>query len=171
MSAKKMLVVLLTKTNAVLGVATRRSAGAPPAGDLVGAALLARIPDVEAGVAVPVDELTVKEVAYSDDVVRQPLAHVVDTTGTVIATSSKVSAIGAPGVKITVTVAPAPPADRAVLVVVDGGASHDPLKFVAKTALNTAATDVAISGVPPGSHMVLASVDGYTPKLELKSFT
>ena len=171
MSAKKMLVVLLTKTNAVLGVATRRTPGAPPVGDLVGAALLARMPDQNTGVAVPADELSVKEVDYSDDVIRQPLVHIVDTSGTVNATASKVSGIGAPGLTIKVTVAPAPPADKNVLLVIDGGANHDPLKFVAKTTLNIADTEVPISGVPPGGHTVLASVDGYATKLDFKTFT
>jgi len=171
MSTRKMLVVLLTRTNAVLGVATRRTVGAPAADDLVGSALLVRITNEESSVAVPVDELTVKEVDYSDDVFRQPLAHVVDPTGTVIATSSAVSNIGTPGLTIKVKVSPVPPADRTVLVVVDGGGSHEPLKFIAKTIVNQAETEVAISGVPPGDHMVLASVDGYTPKLEVKHFS
>src|SRR6185295_18221895 len=130
MSAKKMLVVLMSRTNAVLGVATRRTAGAPPIADLVGPALLARPVDQESGVAVPADELTVKEVDYSDDVVRQPLAHVVDSSGTVIAPTAKVTAVADPGLTIKVTVSPGPPADKTVLLVIDGGTNHDPLKFV-----------------------------------------
>jgi hypothetical protein len=171
MSAKKMLAVLLTRTNAVLGVATRRTPGAPPAADLVGAAMLVRTKNQESGVAVPADELTVKEVDYVEEAVRLPLAHVVDQSGVVFAPASAVSTIGTPGLTIKVTVAAAPPADCNVLVVVDGGPNRDPLKFIAKTTLNQVDTDVAIAGVPPGSHMVLASVDGYASKLEVKSFT
>jgi hypothetical protein len=170
MNANKMLVVLLTKTNAVLGVATRRAAGAPPVADLVGAALLARMTDQEVSVAVPADELSIKEVDYSNDVVRQPRAHVVDASGTVVTPPVSVTGIGNSNLEVTVTISANPPADKTVLVVIDGGPNHPPLKFVGKTALNVATTHVPISGVPPGAHVVLASVDGYSSRLEVKNF-
>lgn len=171
MSAKKMLVVSLAKTNAVVGVATRRTAGAPPIEDLVGSALLTRIAGLESGVPVPVEELSVKETDYSEDVVRQPLAHVMDASGIPIVPSGTVSAIGTPGVTIQVTVSSAPPADKAVLVVIEAGPNREPLRFVAKTTLNAANTDVPIAGVPPGDHVVLASVDGFGTRLESKLFS
>ena len=170
MSARKMLVVLITKTNAVIGAATRRTAGAPPVGDLVGPALVARMRDVEASVAVPADELSVKEVDYSDDVLRQPGAHIVDASGTVTAPSLKVSTIANTNTDVTVTVSTAPAADKTVLVVIDGGANQEPLKFVGKTVVNVTATVVPVSGVPPGTRVVLASVDGYATLLDDRVF-
>ena len=172
MTAKKMMVVTLAKTGAVLGAATRRTAGVPAVADLVGAGLLARLADEEAGVAVPVEELAVKEVDHSDDVFRDPRAHVVDASGTIVAPSLKVSMIGNTNLDVTVTVTPpTPAADKTVLVVVDKGANQESLKFVGKTVLNVAATVVPVSGIPPGDHVVLASVDGYTTLLDVCMFT
>lgn len=167
MSAKKMHVVMLTGTKAVLGAATRHAAGAIPVGDLVGPALLVRI-DEDDSIAVPADALTAKEVDYSAGVIRQPIGHVLDAAGAVVTPTSKVSAIGTPGLTIRVTVAAAPAADKLVEVVIDGG-NQDSLKFVTKTT-TSADTDVPISGVPPGAHVVLAAVEGYAPKFELKTF-
>jgi hypothetical protein len=169
MSAKKMLVVHLARTNAVLGVATRRTAGVPPVGDLVGAALLARTTQ-ESGVAVAADELAVKEVDYSDDVVRQPMAHVVDASGAVVTAAQKVQSMTNSNLEVALTVSAAPAADKPVLIVIDGGANHDSLKFVGKTAA-AATFSVAVSGVPPGAHVVLASVDGYAPLVDTRTFT
>jgi hypothetical protein len=171
MSTRKMLVVLLTKTNAVLGVATRRTAGVPPVAELVGGALLARTTQ-ESGVPVPADELTVKEVDYSDDVVRQPLAHIIDASGTVVAAVPKITAIANTTLAITLTVSAAPPADKTVVVVVDGGSSHDPLTFVGKTPVSATTTiSVPASGVPPGDHVVIASLDGYATFVAERPFT
>jgi hypothetical protein len=170
MSAKKMLVVTLAKTKAVLAAATHTAGSLPAVGDLVGDGLLARMNDSEAVVTVPPEELAVTEVDYSDDVFHDPRAHSLDASGTVVVPQNRISSINATSAKVTVTVQALPAADKAVLVVIDAGANHDPLKFVGKTALSVAGTDVAISGVPPGSHLVLASVDGYTSILALGSF-
>lgn len=169
MSTNKMLAVFLSKTNAVLGVATRHAAGTPAVADLVGAGLVTRTTQ-ETGVVVVADELGVKEVDYSDDVVRQPLAHVVDTGGGVVATTSKVTAITSSNLDVVLTLSPAAAADKAVLIVIDGGANHEPLRFAGKTVAGTSVT-VPIAGVPPGSHAVLGSVDGYASFVNEHTFT
>jgi hypothetical protein len=171
MNPKKMIVVLLTKTNAVLGVATRRAPGPPAVADLVGPGLLLRMTDEDATIAVPPDELSTKEVDYLEDVVRQPLGHVIDSSGTVVTPPINVSGISSTNLAVTVTVSAAPAADKTVLVVIDGGPNQPPLKFVAKTAQSVAATVVPISSVPPGERMILASVDGHAPRLQLHTYS
>lgn len=173
MTTKKMLVVTLAKTKAVLGAATRASKGQPTVGELVGAGLVTRLQD--SSVMVPAEELEVKEVDYGDDVFRDPRAHIVDASGTVVGPLASVTAIVATNILVTVTVStpltlPTVPADKTVLVVIDGGSNHDALKFFGKTALGVADTAVPISGVPPGTHLVLASVDGYGSLLSSGSF-
>ncbi len=166
-----MLVVLLTRTNAVLGAATRRTPGAPPIAELVGDAFIARMRDVESSVAVPADELSVKEVEHNDDVLRQPQAYLVDASGMPMIASQSIASIGNSNTEVTVTVSSAPPADKAVVVVIDGGVNQPPLKFISKTVLNDTSVNVPVSGVPPGTHVVLASVDGYGTLLDDRAFT
>jgi hypothetical protein len=170
MSAKKMLVVSLKKTKAVLGVATRSTAGAPAIDELVGEGLVVRQHDGEASLVVPADDLEVKEVDYSDDVFLDPGANVVDASGSVVV-PPRVTSVAATNVSVTVTVPPGVAAGKAVLVVIDGGPNQPPLKFSAATALNATATVVPVSGVPPGAHLVLGSVDGYASLLFVGSFT
>jgi len=169
MTARKMLVVHLLATNVVLGVATRKTPGAPPVGDLVGDAFVARSPQ-DVGIAVPAALLGVKEVDYSDEVVVQPTAHGLDATGAVAALAAKVSAVAADGVQVKLTLSPAPPVDKAAQVLIDGGAGQAALLFNAKTQASTS-LDVPVSGVSPGSHVVLASVDGFAPCLATVTFT
>lgn len=168
MSAKKMLVVYLASTNAVLGVATRRAAGAPPVGDLVGNALPVRTPGKESGVAVAAENLAVKEVDYSDDVVRQPLAHGLDASGSVAPVTATIS-VASTSLLVTLTLSTAAVADKSALVIVDAGATRDPLKFTAKTTATNTVT-VPVSAVPPGLHDIFVSVDGYVPTIGSGSF-
>lgn len=161
MSARKMLVVVLDKTKSVLGAATRRTAGVPVVADLVGTGLLVRMKDEDATVLVPADELIVKEVDYIEAVVTQPFGHVLDASGTVVTPSLKVTSLNYTASKVMVTVSPAPPADKTVLVVIDGGANHPPLKFVGKTAAGVNPTELPAPGVPAGEHLILATVDGH----------
>jgi hypothetical protein len=169
MSAKKMLVVYMAGTNAVIGVATRRAAGAPTVADLVGAGLPVRSPTSEAGVAVPADNLAVKEVDYSDDAVRQPLLHGLDTSGAVVQITPTISSVTCTSTKITINLSPAVAADKMAIVIVDAGPNRAPLKFTAKTVAATT-VDVTVTGVPPGTHDVFASVDGYVSKVDTGSF-
>lgn len=171
MTATKMLVMTLAKTRAVLGGTSRTAAGVPTVEELVGPGFLARKQDKEVSLLVPAADLEVKEVDYSDEAFRNPLAHVVDNSGTLVAASNLVSAIAATAVKITVTLAPAPTAsDKDVVVIVDAGPSRDALKFVGKTVATVGTVGVTISGVPPGERMVLASADGYNSRLEVFTF-
>lgn len=169
MSAKKMLVVYLASTNAVLGVATRRAAGAPPVGDLVGTALPVRTPGKESGVAVAAENLAVKEVDYSDDVVRQPLAHGLDASGSVAPITAPINGVASTSLVVTITLSTAAVADKSVLVIVDAGATRDPLKFTAKTTAS-ATVSVPVSAVPPGLHDIFVSVDGFVPMIGSGSF-
>jgi hypothetical protein len=175
MTAKKMLVVVLSRTGAVLGAATRSTPGVPAVGDLVGDGLVARRRNSEASVVIPPEDLEVKEVDYSDDVLHDPRAHVVDASGSVAAPAYRIASITSTNTGVTVTVDTGSPAvvapDKTVLVVIDGGPNQGPLKFSGKTALNVAATLVPVSGVPPGIHMVLASVDGYASRLRAHTFS
>jgi len=172
MSVDKMLVVTLAATGGVLGAATRRSTGAPPAADLVGAGLLVRLKDSEASVTVLVSELAVKEVESNDEVFRNPLAHVVNDSDALIAVPTRIASITADSVEVMVTLpgTPAVPPDKAVVVVIDAGPNDDPLKFVGKTAAGVNDTKLPISGVPPGAHLVLASVAGYGSAIDIGTF-
>jgi hypothetical protein len=167
MSARKMLIVTLTKTNGVLAVATRvGGAGLPAPADLVGDGLLARVQDDEGVVMIPTEELAVQEVDYNEEVIRTPLTHTVDPSGMVTVPAQGMKSVSPGASKVTVKVNPAPapptvPAGKAVVVVIDAGATLGPLKFFGSTAADTTDTDIPISGVPQGSHLVLASVDGY----------
>ena len=168
---RKMLVVTLAATKAVLAAATRRASGVPAVEDLVGDGLIARVGGSEESLLVPAAELEVKEVDHSDEVFRTPRAHVVDDSGTIVVSPNVVSAIVAAGLAVTVTLAPpAPAGDKNVVLVIDAGANADPLKFVGKTVLNSPTAVIPVSGVPPGAHLVLASVDGYNARLEVESF-
>ena len=169
MSAKKMLVVYVASTNAVLGVATRRAAGVPPVGDLVGTALPVRTPGKESGVAVAAENLAVKEVDYSDDVVRQPLAHGLDASGSIAPITATISGVASTSLLVSITLSTAAVADKSALVIVDAGATRDPLKFTAKTNA-TATVSVPVSAVPPGLHDIFVSVDGYVPMIASGSF-
>jgi hypothetical protein len=169
MSARKMLVIYLAATHAVLGVATRKRAGAPPLADLVGDALIARSALV-GDIAVPADVLAVKEVDYSEEVIRQPLLHGLDQNGVAVPAPSSVTALTATSAVLTLTLGSAASADKAVLVVIDGGVGQGALRFGAKTLASTTVS-VPISGVSPGAHVVLASVDGFAPLLASATFT
>jgi hypothetical protein len=171
MSAPKMLVVILSKTHAVLGVATRRAGGVPAVDVLAGGGLLARRRDSADGVTIPPDELAVKEVDYIDDAFRDPHAYAVDASGTVAVPSNRVNSITGSATKVTVGLLhPAAAADKDVVVFIDGGPNNAPLKFVGKTALSASTVDVQVSGVPTGSRLVLASVDGCDVRLESETF-
>ncbi len=169
MTAKKMLVVYVTSTKAVLGVATRRAAGAPPVGDLVGTSLPVRVKTMESGVAVAAGDLSVKEVDYGDDVVRQPLKHGLDASDAVVLVSPTISGVSYASNEVTVTLSAVPPADKSVMIVVDAGANREPLRFSAKTTAS-ASVAVPVSGVPPGSHDVFASVEGHVSFVDTASF-
>jgi hypothetical protein len=166
-----MLVMTLARTRAVLGGASRQATGVPTVEEMVGPGFLARTQDEEVSLLVPAADLEVKEVDYSDEAFRNPLAHVVDGSGTLVAASNRVSAVAATSVKVTVTLAPAPTAaDKDVVVIIDAGPGRDALKFVGKTVATVATVEVPISGVPPGERMVLASADGYNSRLEVFTF-
>jgi len=169
MSTKKMLVVYLASTNAVVGVATRRTAGAPSAADLVGSGLPVRDSVVDSGVVVASDNLAVKEVDYAEDVIREPLAHGLDTSGQVVVVTPTISAINTSSTKVSFSVSSAV-ADKMAMVIVDLGANRDPLKFTTKT-LATSPVDVPVTGVPPGTHSVFVSVDGFVSALGSGSFS
>lgn len=172
MNAKKMLVVYLTGTKAVLGVATRRAAGAPPVADLVGTALPVRALSMESGVAVAAGDLSVKEVDYGGDVLRQPLNYSLDASGAVIVVTPTISGITGNSANIAITLSAPVAADKSVIVVVDAGASREPLKFAVKTTATSLSTvNVPVTGVPPGSHDVFASVEGYVSALGTGSFS
>jgi len=168
MNPKKMLVVYLTGTKAVLGVASRRAAGAPAVDELVGAALPLRASGMDAGVAVAAADLAVKEVDFAGDVFRQPLNHGLDDNDGVVLATSTLSASYASS-KVTITLTPATVADKAALVVIDVGANREPLKFSAKTTTSGTLV-VPVTGVPSGSHDVLISVDGYPSLLAAGGF-
>lgn len=171
MSAKKMLVVMVAKTKAVLGVATRTAGGLPAAQELVGPGLLTRSKDSEVTLAVPVEELEVKEFEYSDGVFRDPASHTVDDTGTIVAPSLRVKSIDSTNAQVTVKLDAGPvAADKAILIVIDAGPNYPPFKFEGKTALNILDTIVPITGVPPDTHPVFASVDGYTSLVVVGNF-
>jgi hypothetical protein len=167
-----MLVVTVAKTHAVLAAASRGASGAPPVAELVGEALIARMADSEQLLRVPAETLEVKEVDRSDDVFRDPHAYVVDTSGTLVVSANVVDKIQkSSAVDVTITLKPAPLApDKDVVLLIDAGASSDPLRFVAKTVLNQAAVKITVSGVPAGAHLALASADGYNALLEELTF-
>ncbi|HYP32046.1 MAG TPA: hypothetical protein VES00_09270 [Burkholderiaceae bacterium] len=168
MSARKMLAVYLLATRGVLGVATRKTPGAPPVGDLVGDAFVARTP-TDIGVAVPAELLDVKEVDYADEVVVQPATHGLDDNNAIVALAGQISAVSGTTAQVSLTLSVAAAADKAVLVVIDAGAGQAALRFNAKTTASNP-VDVAVNGVSPGSHVVLASVDGYAPFLDTVTF-
>ena len=169
MSARKMLVVVLNKTNAVVGVATRRSAGVPAVTDLAGSGLLLRVADQDAMIAVAADELVVKEVDYSEDVVRQPFGYVLNAGGAVIAPSVKVSGTVTTISTVSVNLSAAQP-DKDVVLIIDVGSGQKPLKFTGKAGAASPVI-VPVSGVAAGTHLILATVDGCAPRLEAKNFT
>ena len=174
MSAQKMLVVTLAKTNGVLAAATRKAGGVPAVADLVGSGLLARTPpESDASVIIPAEELAVKEVDFNGDLFLNPRAYAVDASGTLVVSPNYVDLDTTATTNNNVRVDLAPPAaaaDKTVLVVIDAGPTLDPLKFFGKTVLNGATVDVQISGVPPGKHLVLVSVDGYNSKVKEGTF-
>jgi hypothetical protein len=161
MSAKKMLVLVMTKTKAVLGAATRSAGGAPVIEDFVGPGLMVRMKDDEPSLTVPAEELEVKEVDYSDGVFRDPMAHALDESGTISVPSNSVASIAGTNVDVTLTLAsPAIAADKNVLVVIDAGPNLDPLKFTGKTVAGSTTVKLPVVGVPPDVHPVFASVEG-----------
>jgi hypothetical protein len=171
MTVKKMLVVTLNDTKGVVCAVTRTASGAPPAEDLVGAGLLMRTQDKDNTVTVPATDLKVTEVDYTEDVLRNPLSHVLDdTTQTIFASSSKVTQVdhasGSPTVNVTILPAVG---GKSVLVLVDAGASREPIKAVASSD-PSGVTKVPVSGVPAGDHLILASADGYAGLLAVKPF-
>jgi hypothetical protein len=165
MTVKKMLVVTLDDTKGVVCAVTRTASGASPVEDLVGPGLMMRMKDRDETVTVPASELTVTEVDYSEDVLRNPLDHVIDTTNTVVAPSLKVTGIARTGTTVDVTVSQA--ADRkTVVVVIDAGSGRVPMKFLGQSSSASPTTSVPVSGVPSGQHLILASVDGYAGSLD-----
>lgn len=168
MNPKKMLVVYLTATKAVLGVVSRKATGAPAVEDVVGTGLPVRAPDMEAGVAVAAADLSIKEVDYSDDVFRQPLQHGLDSSDAVVSLAPTVTATFS-STNVSLVLSPAPAADKAVVIVIDVASNRDPLKFTAKTTA-AASLSVPVNGVPTGSHDVLVSVDGYESQVASGSF-
>lgn len=169
MSAKKMLVVTLAKTKGVLAGVTQSGAAVPPVADLVGPGLLIRKRDSELGVVVPVEELEVSEVDFNDEVFRQPLVHIGGDTATVPGQLILTVAVGSGKVTVTVQSASPVPDARAVLVVIDAGPNQDPVRLTGRTAAGVATIDFSISGIT-GTHLVLASVEGYASKAEVGSF-
>jgi hypothetical protein len=170
-ATKKMLVVTVARTQAVLAAASRQASGVLPAADLVGPGFLARTKDSEETLLVPAADLEVKEVDYRDDVFRTPLAHVVDDQGAIALSPNVVNQVSFASSKVTVQLLPAAAAaDKDVVVIVDAGSNRDPLKFVGKTVANAGSVDVPVSGVPPGNHLVLASVAGYNSRVEVLTF-
>ena len=170
---KKMLVVTLAKTKAVLAAASRGASGVPSVEELVGEGLVARMADEEEVLQVPAEILEVKEVDRSDDVFRNPRAYVVDSSGTLVVSANVVDKIEklAAGVEVTITLKPpAPAADKDVVLLVDAGATSEPLRFVGKTVLDQAPVKIVVSGVPPGDHLALASADGYNALLKVLTF-
>jgi hypothetical protein len=172
-AARKMLVLTLAKTRAVLGAATRQASGLPAAEDLVGSGFVARTKDDEGTLLVEAADLEVKEVDYSGDVFRTPLAYVVDEQGALTSAPNVINQVTlATGkAKVTVQLLPAPTAaDKDVVLIVDAGSSAKPLKFVAKTVANVGSVDLPVSGVPPGQHVALASAAGYNARLAVLAF-
>lgn len=171
MTAKKMQVVVLAKTRAVLGGASRTRSGAATVDELAAGGLVARLKDKETSVLVPPEELEVKEVDHTDDVFRDPLAYLVDASDALATAPHKITTVAATSSKVTLTLGTAAPAgDKNVLVVIDAGPNLPPLKFAGKTSLGSSTVAVNVSGVPHGFHLVLASVDGYSSKLDEKAF-
>jgi len=173
MTPKKMLVLTLAKTNAVLAAATRKAgAGEPSVDQLAAGGLVARTPDGQATLTIPAEELAAKEVDYLDDVFRAPHGYLVDASGALSsAAPNKVNDISRSGANIKIDLVPAAAAaDKSVLVIVDGGPNVDPLKFSGKTVLGATSVELQVSGIPAGSHLVLASVDGYASRMEVQSF-
>jgi hypothetical protein len=168
MSTRKMLAVYLLATHGVLGVATRKAPGPPPVGDLVGDAFLARTP-TDTGIAVPAELLGVKEVDYADEVIAQPAAHGLDDQNAIVALAGQVSTVTGTTAQLSLVLSVAAAADKAVQVVIDAGAGQATLRFTTKTTASTAVA-LTVNGVSPGSHVVLASVEGYAPFLGAVSF-
>ena len=132
-----------------------------------GLPLLVRI-DEDDSIAVPMD-LRRRRRSCSGNL-PTAIGHIVDDSDHVV-TQPPRSAISSPrSMTIKVTVAAAPHRRRASSrrVVIDD-ASQDSLKFTAKTTTSTD-TDVPVGDVPPGARIVLAAVEGYAPKFELKTF-
>jgi hypothetical protein len=171
MTAAKMLVVTLARTRAVLGAASRRATGVPPVEEVVGPGFLARVKASEESLLLLAEDLEVKEVDHTDEVFRDPLAHVVDSSGALVLSQNRVDSIAKTSVEVTLVLKPpAVAADKDVVVVIDAGANRDPLTFVGKTVFDSDTAKVPISGVPPGDHLVLASVDGYNSFLKVENF-
>jgi hypothetical protein len=176
MTAKKMLVVTLAKTGAVLAAVTRSAPGAALARELLPDGLLLRqrdVLDAEGGLLLPPEDLDVKEVDFSAAVFRNPRGHVLDASGAVTAPQHIVKTMTPSATKVTVTVGSGSvqmPADKPVVVVIDGGPNGPALRFFGKTAFNVAATEVPVSGVPTGTRAIIASVDGFGALLDEHSF-
>jgi hypothetical protein len=134
----------------------------------VGAALPVRAKDMEAGASVAAADLSVKEVDYSDDVFRQPLKHGLDASDAVVLVTPTVTP-SVSGSDVVLTMSPAPAADKAAIVVIDAGSNREPLKFTAKTT-TLGTLNVPVTGVPPGAHDILASVDGYVSMVKSGTF-
>jgi hypothetical protein len=157
-----MLVVTIARTKAILAAATRTASGPPAVDELVGDGLYVRSEGTDNGVLVPVSELEVKELDISDLVFRSPLTYVVDASNVALAPSLQVHDISFTSPKITVTVdGTAVPADKSVLVLIDRGPNQQPLTLTSKTTLNAQDTQISVSGVSGGNHVVLATVEGY----------
>jgi hypothetical protein len=162
MSAKKVLLVSLVKTKAVLGAATRTAAGLPEIDELVGDGLMVRETGGDNGVPVPPEELKVTETDFNEGVFREPLTYSLDASGMLVATSDSISDITAPAGKVKVVfLAAAAADDKAVLVIIETGSGQAPLKFFGKTIAGSTSVDIPVSGVPMGSRVTFASADGY----------
>ena len=173
-----MLVVTLAKTRAVLAAVSRGASGLPAVEELVGEGLVARMAGKEEVLRVPADSLEVQEVDRTDDVFRGPHAYVVDAGGTLAASSNVLlditlnAASSTSGREVTVTLSPPATAPgKDVVLLIDAGASSEPLRFVGKTVANGALVKIAVSGVPAGGHLALASADGYNAMLKVLTFS
>lgn len=161
MSAKKMLVITLAKTHAVLAAVTRGASGPPKVEDLVGEGLLVRMTDREETVSIPAADLEVKEVEYVDDVFQDPLARAIDASGTIVVPTHGMATTGVALPSITVAVnAPNVSSDKAVMVVVDASPGRDVLKRSGTILAGTVSTTLTTNDVPSGTHLVFASVEG-----------
>jgi hypothetical protein len=155
-----MLVIRLAKTKAVLAAATHTAAAVPAAADLVGTGLLARTTGLDISMTVPAEALEVKEADYTEDVFRRPLTFALDDSGNVLQVANVITGVGAGVGTVTVTLAATVTPDKAMLVVVDAGPNYPPQIASGKTPSGGGPVALPVS-VPPGQHLVLASVDGF----------
>ena len=161
MSAKKMLVITLAKTHAVLAAVTRGASGAPNVEDLVGEGLLVRMTDREEAVSIPAADLEVKEVEYVDEIFQNPFARAIDASGTIVVPNHGMATPAVALPKITVSMnSPNVSSDKSVLVVIDAGPGRDVLKPFGTILAGAVSTILTTNDVPSGTHLLLASVDG-----------